>query len=319
MQPNRIQAMTTILTITGSDSTGGSGVQADIKTISALGGYALSAITSITVQNTLGIQAFYDVPAEIVKGQMDAIINDMQPDVVKIGMIRNVNTLQAIVEELIQYKPRYVLYDPIAYSSNGDQLMSDDVIMQIRHLLLPLCSIVILRKHEAKLILGEDHDVHVLYLDDHQMHGQTNAFSSAIAVYLSRGLTEQEAVREAREYINLQVSRAKGPLSRSTDLYNEFIDTVSRHFHTNSDVAFYANCLNVSSRYLAQVTHRISGKSPKSIIDKTITDAIEMELKTTRKTVQEIAYDFHFHSQAHFTKFFKKQTRMTPVAYRKSH
>ncbi|MCH4182468.1 MAG: hydroxymethylpyrimidine/phosphomethylpyrimidine kinase [Prevotella sp.] len=311
--------MTTILTITGSDSTGGSGVQADIKTISALGGYALSAITSITIQNTLGIQAFYDIPAETVKGQMEAIINDMQPDVVKIGMIRNISTLQAIVGELIQYRPQYILYDPIVYSSNGDQLMSNDVILQIRHLLLPLCSIVIMRKNESELILGKNSSVHVLYLDDHQIHGQTNAFSSAIAVYLSRGLSEEEAVREARDYINLQVSRAQGPQSRSTELYNEFVDTVARHFQTNSDVAFYANCLNVSSRYLAQVTHRISGKSPKNIIDKTVTDAIEMELKTTRKTIQEIAYDFHFLSQAHFTKFFKKQTGLTPVAYRKAH
>ncbi len=311
--------MTTILTITGSDSTGGSGVQADIKTISALGGYALSAITSITIQNTLGIQAFYDIPAETVKGQMEAIINDMQPDVVKIGMIRNISTLQAIVGELIQYRPQYILYDPIVYSSNGDQLMSNDVILQIRHLLLPLCSIVIMRKNESELILGKNSSVHVLYLDDHQIHGQTNAFSSAIAVYLSRGLSEEEAVCEARDYINLQVSRAQGPQSRSTELYNEFVDTVARHFQTNSDVAFYANCLNVSSRYLAQVTHRISGKSPKNIIDKTVTDAIEMELKTTRKTIQEIAYDFHFLSQAHFTKFFKKQTGLTPVAYRKAH
>ncbi len=311
--------MTTILTITGSDSTGGSGVQADIKTISALGGYALSAITSITIQNTLGIQAFYDIPAETVKGQMEAIINDMQPDVVKIGMIRNISTLQAIVGELIQYRPQYILYDTIVYSSNGDQLMSNDVILQIRHLLLPLCSIVIMRKNESELILGKNSSVHVLYLDDHQIHGQTNAFSSAIAVYLSRGLSEEEAVREARDYINLQVSRAQGPQSRSTELYNEFVDTVARHFQTNSDVAFYANCLNVSSRYLAQVTHRISGKSPKNIIDKTVTDAIEMELKTTRKTIQEIAYDFHFLSQAHFTKFFKKQTGLTPVAYRKAH
>ncbi|MCH3993590.1 MAG: hydroxymethylpyrimidine/phosphomethylpyrimidine kinase [Prevotella sp.] len=310
--------MATILTITGSDSTGGSGVQADIKTISALGGYALSAITSITVQNTLGIQAFYDVPSEIVRGQMEAIIDDMQPDVVKVGMIRNLNTLQAIVEELMQYRPKYILYDPIIYSSNGDQLMSDALIFKIRQLLIPLCSIVILHKHESELILGKDSNAHVLYLDDHLMHGQTNTFSSAIAVYLSKGLSEQDAIREAHSYINLQISRAKGPQSRSTELYNEFIDTVTRHFHTNSDVAFYANCLNVSSRYLAQVTHRISGKSPKGIIDKMVTDAVETELKTTNKNVQEIAYDFHFHSQAHFSKFFKKQTGMTPGDFRKT-
>ena len=87
-----LKLLKTILTITGSDSTGGSGVQADIRTIATLGGYAVSAVTSVTVQNTLGIQAFYDLPAEIVRGQIEAIINDMQPDTVKVGMIRTIET-----------------------------------------------------------------------------------------------------------------------------------------------------------------------------------------------------------------------------------
>ena len=122
--------MKTILTITGSDSTGGSGVQADIRTIAALGGYAVSAVTSITVQNTVGIQAFYDLPADIVKGQIEAIINDMQPDTVKIGMIRTTDTLAVIVEALSKYRPHHIIYDPIVTASNGDRLMTDDVIMQ---------------------------------------------------------------------------------------------------------------------------------------------------------------------------------------------
>lgn len=97
--------MKTILTITGSDSTGGSGVQADIRTIAALGGYAVSAVTSITVQNTLGIQAFHDLPADIVKGQIEAIINDVQPDTVKVGMIRTIETLSVVVDALLKYIP----------------------------------------------------------------------------------------------------------------------------------------------------------------------------------------------------------------------
>ena len=97
--------MLPILTITGSDSTGGSGVQADIKTISELGGYAVSAITSITVQNTLGIQEFFDIPAEIVSGQIEAIMNDMQPRIVKVGMIRKVETLNVLIDALTKYRP----------------------------------------------------------------------------------------------------------------------------------------------------------------------------------------------------------------------
>ena len=80
----------TILTITGSDGTGGSGVQADIRCIHALGGTATSAITSITVQNTLGIQQFYDLPATTVRQQIEAILNDLQPQVIKIGLLRSI-------------------------------------------------------------------------------------------------------------------------------------------------------------------------------------------------------------------------------------
>ncbi|MBQ1588607.1 MAG: bifunctional hydroxymethylpyrimidine kinase/phosphomethylpyrimidine kinase, partial [Prevotella sp.] len=120
-----------ILTITGSDSTSGSGVQADIKTISALGGYAVSAITSITVQTSLGIQEFYDLPASIVEGQIEAAMNDAEPDVVKIGMIRSVDVLDVIVRALEKYKPKHVIFDPVFQSSSGDALIPVDVAREI--------------------------------------------------------------------------------------------------------------------------------------------------------------------------------------------
>ena len=88
-----------------------------------MGGYAVSAITSITVQNTLGIQQFYDVPGAIVSGQIEAIINDIKLDVIKVGMIRNISTLQAVVDAIVKYGPKYVVYDPIVYSSLGEKLM----------------------------------------------------------------------------------------------------------------------------------------------------------------------------------------------------
>ena len=89
----------TVLTITGSDSTSGAGVQADIQTISALGGYAVSVITSITVQNTIGIQDFYNIPPEVISGQIEAIVNDVQPQAVKIGMIRSAE-YNVVVEKI---------------------------------------------------------------------------------------------------------------------------------------------------------------------------------------------------------------------------
>lgn len=313
-----------ILTITGSDSTGGSGVQADIKTISELGGYAVSAITSITVQNTLGIQEFFDVPAEIVSGQIEAIMNDIQPTIVKVGMIRRVETLGVVIDALTKYRPDYIIYTPAIWSSNGDALMTEDVVSQIRYRLLPLCSVVVARKKENDIILqdtkllrmAEGNGMQVFLLDNANSHGLTNRFSSALAVYLNQGKKMEDALAMAQDFINVELTRESNLQGRSSELYNQFISQVNNFCRTYSDVHFYADQLNVSSRYLAQVTRRISGKTPKAIIDEYIVKEIERELSTTTHTVQEIANTFGFSSQAHLTKFFKKMRGVTPSAFR---
>lgn len=288
----------TILTITGSDSTSGSGVQADIKTISELGGYAVTAITSITVQTTLGIQEFHDLPASIVAGQIEAVMNDVQPQVVKIGMIRTHEVLDVVVEALKRFRPQHVVYDSVVLSSRGEGLVSALLAEEIRLRLLPLCTLV-------------------LQLDENQMHGLANRYASAVAVYLSKGETPEQAQQLAKAYINTQIVRTSELHGRSNELYHEFLDALATHHRTNSDVHFYADRLNVSSRYLAQVTRRISGQSPKTIIDEFLIREIERQLHTTDHTVQEIAFAFGFSSQAHFTKYFKKQTGMSPTQYRK--
>lgn len=313
-----------ILTITGSDSTGGSGVQADIKTISELGGYAVSAITSITVQNTLGIQEFFDVPAEIVSGQIEAIMNDIQPSVVKVGMIRKVETLDVIIDALTKYRPDYIVYAPAIWSSNGDALMTEDVVSQIKYRLLPLCSAVVARKKENDIMLqdskllrrAEDGGLRVFMLDNANSHGLINRFSSALSVYLTQGKKMEEALTMAQDFINVEWARERNLQGRSSDLYSQFISQVVNYCRTYSDVHFYADQLNVSSRYLAQVTRRISGKTPKNIIDEYIVKEIERELTTTTHTVQEIANSFGFSSQAHLTKFFKKMNGETPSGFR---
>ena len=315
-----------ILTITGSDSTGGSGVQADIRTISELGGYAVSAITSITVQNTLGIQAFFDVPAEIVSGQIEAIMNDIQPNIVKVGMIRRVETLEVVIDALTKYRPDYIIYAPAIWSSNGDALMTEDVVSQIKYRLLPLCSVVVARKKENDIILqntkllrmAEGNGMQVFLLDNANSHGLTNRFSSALAVYLNQGKKMTDALAMAQDFINVELTRESNLQGRSSELYNQFISQVNNFCRTYSDVHFYADQLNVSSRYLAQVTRRISGKTPKAIIDEYIAKEIERELSTTTHTVQEIANTFGFSSQAHLTKFFKKMRGLTPSEYRKN-
>ena len=313
-----------ILTITGSDSTSGSGVQADIKTISELGGYAVSAITSITVQNTLGIQEFFDVPAEIVSGQIEAIMNDIQPSVVKVGMIRKVETLDVIIDALTKYRPDYIVYAPAIWSSNGDALMTEDVVSQIKYRLLPLCSAVVARKKENDIMLqdskllrrAEDGGLCVFMLDNANSHGLINRFSSALSVYLTQGKKMEEALAMAQDFINVEWARERNLQGRSSDLYSQFISQVVNYCRTYSDVHFYADQLNVSSRYLAQVTRRISGKTPKNIIDEYIVKEIERELTTTTHTVQKIANSFGFSSQAHLTKFFKKMNGETPSGFR---
>jgi putative phosphomethylpyrimidine kinase len=311
--------MAIILSITGSDGTGGSGIQADIKTISSLGGRAVSAITSITMQNTLGIQSVYDLPAATVRGQIEAIINDVQPDTMRIGLVRNAETLAVVVETLQKYRPKFVVYDPVITASNGDELLSDDVVALIRCKLLPLCSIVVLRERDKEKFTERDffEDTRVIVLDNPHGHGFSNVFSSALAVYLNTEKLVNSAIAKAMDYANTFVKHEVSLIGRSAQLYNEFLTAVQQHNATNRDVAFYADCLNVSPTYLSQVTHKVSGNNPKNIIDKALTETISNRLLSTMLTIQEVAYNFKFGSQAQFTKYFKKQTGLTPSEFRR--
>lgn len=312
-----LRTMKTILTITGSDSTGESGVQADIRTISALGVKAVSVITSVTIQNTIGIQDFYDLPASVVSGQLDAIINDVQPEVVKIGMVRNSDVLAVIVGSLRRYRPAAVVYDPILFSSRGDRLMGSDAIEQVRRQLFPLCTVIVMRKRESKLLLDDYIRDNVCLLDDSVEHGYANSFSSALSVYLSQGEDTDTAIASARKFISRQTTKADPLHGRSGELYNEFINRVSEEYSHNSDVAHYADVLNVSGRYLAQVCRRIAGMSPKNIIDRYIVKGIIVRLTTTGDNIQTIAGDFGFANQAHLSKFFKNQVGKSPTEYRR--
>ncbi|MEG0039170.1 MAG: hydroxymethylpyrimidine/phosphomethylpyrimidine kinase, partial [Bacteroides sp.] len=105
-----------ILTIAGSDCSGGAGIQADIKTISALGCYAASVITAVTVQNTRGVKDVHAIPPEIVRGQIEAVMEDLHPDAIKIGMVNNRTVVSEIVDCLQKYRPSCVIYDPVMVS-----------------------------------------------------------------------------------------------------------------------------------------------------------------------------------------------------------
>ncbi len=291
--------MRPILTITGSDSTSASGIQADIKTISQLGGYAVTAITSITVQTTLGIQEFHDLPADIVRGQIEAVMNDVQPDVVKVGMIRSRDVIDVLVDILQRYRPRHVIYAPVVLSAQGEPLLDEQLALDIRQRLIPLCTLVVQK-------------------DIHSQHGMANRYASAVATFLSRGDTPAEAQRKAQQFVDSEALRDVRLQGRGSELYAEFLDAVTQHCRTNSDVQFYANLLNVSSRYLAQVTRRMVDKTPKMLIDGRLLQEVATLLLSTDLTVQEIAYACGFSSQAHLTKFFKKNKGVSPTVFRKN-
>lgn len=308
--------MKTILTITGSDSTGESGIQADINTMTLLGAKAVSVVTSVTIQNTIGIQDFYDLPSDVVSGQLDAIINDVEPEVVKIGMIREAEQLKVIVRALRRYRPSAVVYDPILFSSRGDRLMGTDVIDQIRRHLFPLCTVIVMRQRESETLLRDYVGGNICLLADNTGHGYANDFSSALAVYLADGISVADAIDKARTFIARRTGKVGRLQGRSGELYNEFLSVVAADYSRNSDVAHYADALNVSGRYLAQVCRRIAGKSPKSIIDGYVVKGVMTRLDTTADSVQQIAADFGFANQAHLSKFFRNQTGKSPTEYR---
>lgn len=125
------------LSIAGSDCSGGAGIQADIKTMSALGVYAASVITSVTVQNTMGVKAVQAVAPEIVSGQINAVMDDLAPKTIKIGMVNDACTLSAIINSLSLYTPSHIIVDPVMVSSSGMLLMQPDALDLFCEKLLP--------------------------------------------------------------------------------------------------------------------------------------------------------------------------------------
>ena len=144
----------TVLTIAGSDSGGGAGIQADIKTISALGCYASSAITAITVQNTLGVEDVHAVPVPIVEGQIKAVLNDIGADAVKIGMLQSAEIVRCIASELRRYSIRNVVLDPVMVSTSGHRLIEEEAIDALCKELIPLARVITPNIPEAELPLG---------------------------------------------------------------------------------------------------------------------------------------------------------------------
>lgn len=146
--------MKTALTIAGSDSSGGAGIQADIKTMTCNGVYAMSAITALTAQNTLGVTGIMNVTPEFLADQLDNIFTDIYPDAVKIGMVSSRGLIEMIAKKLNEYDAKNIVVDPVMVSTSGSKLISDDAIATLKEKLLPLASVLTPNIPETEVLSG---------------------------------------------------------------------------------------------------------------------------------------------------------------------
>jgi hydroxymethylpyrimidine/phosphomethylpyrimidine kinase len=142
----------TVLSIAGSDCSGGAGIQADLKTIAAHRLYGMSVITAVTAQNTLGVQGVFPLPVETVAAQLDSIFTDIFPDAVKIGMLCSAQITQAVAEKLKRYRPPHVIIDPVIASTGGTRLLSDEGIALLSTELFPIAELITPNIPEAHLL-----------------------------------------------------------------------------------------------------------------------------------------------------------------------
>lgn len=142
------------LTIAGSDSSGGAGIQADIKTMSAIGCYAMSAITSITAQNTTGVRSIMPVSPEVVADQIDMVMTDIPPLAIKVGMLCNAEVASAVAERLEHYRPQNLIVDPVMVSTSGSMLLEKDAVEVLTKRIFPLAELVTPNQMETKALTG---------------------------------------------------------------------------------------------------------------------------------------------------------------------
>lgn len=224
--------ITRILSIAGSDSGGGAGIQADIRTITRLGGHAMTAVTAITAQNSVGVNAVLLMDADMVVAQIDAVIQDFGVDAIKIGMAGSSGTVLAIAKYISTLKAVPIIFDPVMVASSGAQLASDEVIdafealMQSATLITPnipeferLSQNITMKNYPCDVLIKGGHgDDHILTdrlmrrgqeiyswegdrIDTQHNHGTGCTLSAAIATYMGRGDDVVGAIDKARNYV----------------------------------------------------------------------------------------------------------------------
>lgn len=143
-----------VLSIAGSDSGGGAGIQADLKTFSALGCYGMTAITAITAQNTVGVRAIHGVPPDMLRAQIDAVVEDIGVDAVKIGMLHSPEVVSVVADAVRRHRLSKVVLDPVMVATSGDRLMAEETVDALVRELFPLAQVITPNLDEAALLLG---------------------------------------------------------------------------------------------------------------------------------------------------------------------
>ena len=248
--------MKTALTIAGSDSSGGAGIQADIKTMTANGVFAMSAITALTAQNTTGVTAIFDTTPQFLAQQLDAVFTDIYPDAVKIGMVSSAPLIDTIAERLHFYGAKHIVVDPVMVATSGAKLLQDDAVQALTEKLLPLAEVLTPNIPEAEILSGmsitnaadmeaaaraisERYGCAVLCKGGHQIkgkrianpntHGTGCTLSSAIASNLAKGYDLDTAVERAKAYISgclsamLDLGHGSGPMDHTFNLKGDFV------------------------------------------------------------------------------------------------
>ena len=247
--------MKTALTIAGSDSSGGAGIQADIKTMTANGVFAMSAITALTAQNTTGVTAIFDTTPQFLAQQLDAVFTDIYPDAVKIGMVSSAPLIDTIAERLHFYGAKHIVVDPVMVATSGAKLLQDDAVQALTEKLLPLAEVLTPNMEAAARTISERYGCAVLCKGGHQIndaddllwqggtgkwfkgkrianpntHGTGCTLSSAIASNLAKGYDLDTAVERAKAYISgclsamLDLGHGSGPMDHTFNLKGDFV------------------------------------------------------------------------------------------------
>lgn len=154
--PHTINTPPIVLTIAGSDSGGGAGIQADIKAISATGSYACSVITAVTSQNTLGVSAIHPIPVEHIASQLDAVFTDLNIAAVKVGMLADADIIEMVASKIRHYQPNHLVVDPVMVATSGDPLLTQAAVSTMKQQLLPLADLITPNLPESVALVGGD-------------------------------------------------------------------------------------------------------------------------------------------------------------------